>query len=278
MPWSYALHVAYNPIRETWQLPLKGPLPEDLRFDMKMELKERTDKKSIEQRIEDLACDVAAFANTVGGVLLVGAYEDPPGTLKDYVPMSSSDAHAVGDALKRALELCSPKPIAEAKPIALHDRTGFAVAINCDPYAAPPIGVEKPVPGGGRSGGAKWWAFPARRGRDNPNLRPEELATIMEPRLRRMTLLLDRIPTYPTEHRRRARFRCRAGSVNDMDILSIDANASSLRLIGLQKPFELVLPLDAVRMIWRDANTTMFQVSIDGKIQETNDGYEFIPT
>jgi hypothetical protein len=52
---------------------------------------------------------VNTFANTAGGVLLVGAHEDPPGahedppgTLKTYVPMSSSDAHAVGDALRDA--------------------------------------------------------------------------------------------------------------------------------------------------------------------------------
>lgn len=262
--------MAYTPIRETWQLPPEGQaLPEDLRFDMKMLVK-RTDN-------EDLACDVAAFANTAGGVLLIGAHEEPPGTLKTYVPMSSSDAHSMGDALRDALKLCSPQPIAEAKPLALPNGRGFAVAINCDPYAAPPIGVEKPAPGGSRSGGPKWWAFPARRGRDNRNLRPEELATIMEPRLRRMALLLDRLPRFEPQKRRRARFRCRAGNVIDMDILSIDAEASLIRLIGLQRPFELVIPLDAVRMIWRDVNTTAFQVSVDGKIQETNVGYEFIP-
>jgi predicted HTH transcriptional regulator len=155
--------VAYTPIVE--DLPEPGPLPEGLRFDMKMELKEQIDKKPIEQQVEDLACDVAAFANTAGGVLLIGAHEHPKdsGILHTYKPITQPDAMLVFEALKKASDLCSPKPIADARPIPLRNGSGFVVAINCDPYAAPPIGVAK----SGQGGGEKWWAFPARRGRHN---------------------------------------------------------------------------------------------------------------
>lgn len=117
---GYADAVTYKPISETYQLPPEGFLPEDLRFDMKMELKERLDQKSVEQRIEELACDIAAFANTAGGVLLIGAHEHPQdsGKLHAYKLMTQSDAMAVCNVAKRALELCSPKPIIDPKVIA----------------------------------------------------------------------------------------------------------------------------------------------------------------
>ena len=124
--------MAYRPIFDTSQLPKLGPLPEDLRFDMKMMLAKPIGESA-------LAGDVAAFANTVGGVLLIGAKEAPNGSgiLSNYEPMPYSEAVSIGTILKNALRLCSPKPIAEAKPVALEAQTDkFVVAINCEPFAA----------------------------------------------------------------------------------------------------------------------------------------------
>ncbi|MEO7733712.1 MAG: RNA-binding domain-containing protein [Kofleriaceae bacterium] len=261
--------MAYTPILESWQLPHPGPLSENLRFDMKMTILKLVD-------ITALACDVAAFANTSGGVILIGANEHPKdsGNLSAYVPMSHADAHAVGDKLGEAIRLCSPKPVAEAKPIELDSVAGqYAVAINCEPYAAPPIGVTF----SGHSGGEKWWAFPSRRGRENRNLRPEELATIMEPRLRRILLLLDRLPRFDPGSTRRVCFHSKHGSGDPptYDIVSVDSETSSMRIRHTQFSHEVVIPLDAIRMIWRDTVRGMFHVSIDGTLMPIDTGIEF---
>lgn len=254
--------MAYKPIVDTSQLPPEGPMAEDLRFDMKLKVAGQLGAEV------DLANDVAAFANAAGGVLLVGANEHPPnsGILDAYVSMNHAAAQEIGERLKRALALCSPKPIAEAKPIGLADGSGYVVAINCDPYGAPPIGVAQP----GQGGGEKWWAFPARRGRDTHNLRPEELATIMEPHLRRMLFLLDRLPkSDPTRHAI-ARFHSASGTVATYFVLSIDAERSSLRLQSTQDPQEVIIPLDTVRMVWRELDDQIAHVALSGSVVVTS--------
>lgn len=254
--------MAYRPLFETSQLPPIGPLGEDLRFDMKLKVAGQIGAEA------DLATDVAAFANTAGGVLLVGANEHPPnsGVLGAYVPMNHAAAQEIGERLKRALALCSPKPIAEAKPIGLTDGSGYVVAINCDPYGAPPIGVAQH----GQGGGEKWWAFPARRGRDTHNLRPEELATIMDPHLRRMALLLDRLPRPDLNRPRIARFHSASGAIASYFVLSVDAERSSLRLKSTQDPQEVIIPLDTVRMVWRELDDQIAHVALSGSVVVTS--------
>jgi hypothetical protein len=256
--------MAYRPITEPSQLPQAGlPLPEDLRFDMKLLIGGLAADEGA------LASDVAAFANTAGGILLIGAHEHPKdsGILNAYRPMLYAEAQKIGETLKRALALCSPKPIAESKPIGLSDGSGYVVAINCDPYGAPPIGVAQP----GQGGGEKWWAFPTRRGRDTHNLRPEELATIMEPRLRRMLLLLNQIPA-PVDRPASARFHSTSGQIKMFYIVSTDAEGSALRLRNTQNPQEVTIPLDCVRMIWRERDGELHHVALDGSIVETSTG------
>lgn len=251
--------MVYEAITDGAQLPPVGPLAEGLRLDMKLLIRP--------EGVQDLACDVAAFANTQGGVLLVGAHEHPKdsGILSGYRPMSQVDANEIGAILRKALDLCSPRPIAEARPIPRDN--GYVVAINCDAYSAPPIGVAQE----GQSGGEKWWAFPTRRGRDNRNLRPEELATVMEPRLRRVALLLARIPVLGANQFSIASFHSTHGEIESFKIVSIDHEASAVVLRSMRDN-EVVVPLDGIRMIWRSGDGRP-QVSLDGRIE----GYEFYP-
>jgi hypothetical protein len=251
--------MGYKPILETSDLPTpKLPIPEHLRFDMKMQLSSKPTSDV------DLATDVAALANARGGVLLIGAHEYPrdSGLLHAYHAMSFVDAQAIATTLKRALQLCSPKPIAEAKPIALlPGGPDFVVAINCDPYAAPPIGVAHQV------GNDKWWAFPVRRGRDNHMLRPEELSTIMEPRLRRITLQLDQLPMAAPTGKRLVTVHSASGTVLQFFIESIDDALSLMLLRSAQDPHDVIVPLEAVRMVWREAdNGVRAHVAITGSI------------
>jgi hypothetical protein len=176
--------------------------------------------------------------------------------------------------LKRALEQqCSPVPIAESRAIR-REEGKYVVAINCEQYAAPPIGVAQ----AGQGGGEKWWAFPARRGRDNRNLRPEELVTIMDPKLRRTVLLLERIPALQANSPPIATFHSRQDPNDNgrsLHIVLIDHEASCMRLRTVQQITEFLVPLDAVRMIWKDPDYGIFHVSLDGRLIETNSGLRF---
>jgi hypothetical protein len=263
--------VAYQAIREPAQLPEAGTqLGEDLRMDMKMTiLKQLRD-------VTDLACDVAAFANTAGGVLLVGAHEHPKdsGILNAYVPMTFAQTQVIATMLADALRQCSPVPIAEARPIQVkEDSDKYVLAINCDPYAAPPIGVSMSE----QQGGEKWWAFPVRRGKDNHNLRPEELATIMEPRLRRILLQIEQIPRGGPDNYRYALIHGEK-SVQPFYILDIDILASAMLLRRHPDQLRVVIPLDAIRMIWIEMSLGAMNIGIHGNIVHVDKvGLQFFP-
>jgi hypothetical protein len=238
--------MAYRRTDTAADLPVQAgatpaPVPEDLRFDMKMAVSNQIGDQG------DQACDMAAFANAMGGVLLVGAHEHPrnSGILHAYVPVDQAEAQQICESYEQALSLCSPRPVIDAKPVELVVGQGrYVVVVNCEPYAAPPIGVAQP----GQGGGEKWWAFPARRGNDNHPLRPEELATIMEPRLRRIALQLERLPV------RNPTFYFSNNEWRNLRIVEIEHEASAVRLETTDRTnaSSLMLPLDAIEMIWRD--------------------------
>lgn len=260
--------MAYARIDDERQLPAVGPVPEHLRFDMKMEVAQALlatpDPVS-------MASDIAAFANAQGGVLLIGAKEEPRGLLAEYVPVSLEQATKVVEKYQDALRLCSPRPVIDAKP--LPKEGGFVVVVNCDLYAAPPVGVMQ---ANQNKAEPVWWAYPVRRGNRTHNLRPEELATIMEPKLRRMFHLLRSIPANgPHGHRWITAHSGGGGNAHGY-IPRIDEIASTFTL-GFQAGLEIQIPIDAVRFVWADA-IQRHHVAIEGTLDETGvGGYTFHP-
>jgi hypothetical protein len=89
-------------------------------------------------------------------------------------------------------------------------------------------------------------------------------------------LLLSRIPTLPPEKHPRAIFHCITG-VFHLNILSIDTEASSMHLIQRQDSREVVVPLDDIRMIWRDHVRGQYHVSLGDRLDTANVGFDFIP-
>src|SRR3954469_19577337 len=62
----------------------------------------------------ELAKDVAAFANSAGGTILVGADEGPPRCLKRYMPLNATQANEVATAYVQAGEAwCFPRVVLE---------------------------------------------------------------------------------------------------------------------------------------------------------------------
>jgi hypothetical protein len=219
------------------------------------------------------------FKLTNGGVILIGVYEEPASVLKGYVPgIDRARADEIMAQCRRARSLCSPQPVLDAKAI---ERTpgNYVVAVNVDAYAAPPIGAHMKSQGGDRP---RWWAYPARRGTDNIPLRPEELATIMDPRLRRIALQLERLPK-DSSRQLSAPFFCFENRIHNENfwILEIDHEAVALKLESVQNAgFLLFLPLHAVDLIWREDDARhrgSWNLSVRGKLLRDRNLYQYDP-
>ena len=76
----------------------------------------------------------------------------------------------------------------------------------------------------------------------------------MEPRLRRILLLLDRLPRFEPGNVRRVCFHSKHGSGDPptYDIVSVDPEVSALRIRSTQSSYnhrDVIVPLDALRMM-----------------------------
>jgi len=142
------------------------------------------------------AKDVAAFANHLGGTLLIGAKEtDPRGYLEGYVGLDLPTAGAVREQFSKAVkERCEPLPQVDFADY-LHPDTPSKriVAVNVWPsllLVGVKLSAHKPSEGyGGVS-----YVYPVRSGTDAVYLTPSQLAMYMTPQVRRVAVLVSRIP------------------------------------------------------------------------------------
>jgi hypothetical protein len=263
----------YKPILDVAELPPPGQrFPEHLHFDIKGQVPPLVLKGATGP--EDLACDVAAFANANGGVILVGAHEEPRGTLKAYVAMTDKEVAAVVALYQTARDLCSPRPI--INPRALERNAGeWAVAINVDAYAAPPIGVQR----SDEKGGPRWWAFPARRGDENRNLRPEELATVMDAEYRRKLLRLLAIPPRPSETQPTPTLLFNKGIHYAAALLKVDADhgVAYFKAPPQWSEQEVCIPIDSMVTFWLDPSDGLHRIRIDGRLNDDRGKVHFWP-
>jgi hypothetical protein len=140
------------------------------------------------------AKDVAAFANHLGGTLLIGACEKD-GQLGAYKGMSPAAAADVRNGYSKAIkDKCQPHPAVDFEEYpAPSDHAKRIVAINVWPSLLL-IGVEiaahKPTEGyGGTS-----FVYPVRSGTDTTFLGPGQIAMYMTPHVRRIAVLLSKVP------------------------------------------------------------------------------------
>ncbi len=171
-----------------------GDLPNfGTREDLLLDFKGRVNDDGTFERGKDLV----SFANSSGGVLLIGAAEDRTrGILTRWLPYTDQDAQKiVREYTNVARDSCSPQPFIFAKPISLEDGTGFVIAINVRAHVTgqalfvkgqrhPPD--EKPQ--------VDVWACYRRVGDQNLEVVPTELPMLMLPQLRRAVILLRSIP------------------------------------------------------------------------------------
>jgi hypothetical protein len=140
------------------------------------------------------ATDVAAFANHLGGTLLIGAREEH-GQLRAYVGMTPEEAGACRDDYSKAVaDRCQPRPAVDFDEYTHpSDPTKRIVAINVQP-SLNLVGVKVTAHKQSEGWGGDSYVFPVRSGTDARYLEPGQLAMFMTPQIRRIAVMLARIP------------------------------------------------------------------------------------
>jgi len=134
------------------------------------------------------AKDMAAFANALGGTILVGC-ADTSDRLTAYLPLAPADTTTTRRHYEEAArDLCVPAPV--IVPHEIGWESGVIVAINVRPYPDRVIGVRK-------AGRPDVYTFPLRQMTRTIFLKPEQIAMYSDPRVRRALVLLRAIPAEP---------------------------------------------------------------------------------
>ena len=239
----------------------------------------------------EIAKDICAFANHLGGTIVVGAIEGKGGQrgrIANFAPLvAPSPGDLVNEVDRVVRMLCLPVPIANALEIPLDEtqveailgRIGPAtsiVAINVPAEFNTPVGCltcattckECEVASQRCSCNGKTipeaYRFPIRVIEGTRNLRPNELARTMNVVERRALLELQAIATEKVVY---VWFNSQSGfqrQVSPCEIVSIDPAimVCVLRLVHVGPPNTAEVPLTFVRATWRTSNG--WNVAIEG--------------
>lgn len=234
--------MAYRPLFECSDLPLEGPLSNEAREKQDLEFKAETDQGTLFEH----AKDIAGFANSLGGTIIVGASNSDTVVLHG---LRSQTARGVMDIYESAALQCSPSVPVDPVPITLPSGA-VVVAINIAPYpdavVAAPAAVKAKAPSGGKARQQRVehsWRFPVRRASQTHFLKPEELPLYMNPQVRRAYIRLAAIPPFRPGFPGR-RIRAYSRESNDagqtvqterelqLNEVSLEKNAITLRYFG----------------------------------------------
>jgi hypothetical protein len=254
----------YKRIETESDLPAPGTVREGLSLDAK--------SKPYFDGFE-LGKDMAAFANAIGGVVLVGANE--ANKLIEYVPLPRAIADKQSQAFEDALrDRCSPTPL--VKIFVLPQGAGYVAAINVDAFPGQPVGVSAD---GGKNKQGVGFAFPMRIASQTTWLLPEQLAMLMLPELRQRAIQLASIPL---TNRKMISLIGSSGPRFLAELEGIDYQAGaaifSLQQAGKDAATGSVhLPLAAIEYVWRGAGS--YRVSLAGSLTHANvSGWEYVPS
>lgn len=158
----------------------------------------KSGKTTKEPEWRELAKDIAAFANHVGGVLLVGAAESADNIATPY-GLEPTEAQRLQSAYEEAArDKCAPRPIITCKQIPLGNEK-VVLAVNVEPYPDQLVGAMLPDWNkNGEPTTSHAWRFYVRIGKDNVPLSPDQLPMFMNAEIRRTVIRLESIPTTPS--------------------------------------------------------------------------------
>lgn len=218
----------------------------------------------------EIAKDVAAFANAIGGAIIVGAQEGP--TEPDYSsPLSDEWAAKLEGQFDEAVrDFCRPSPTVHVRAIPVPDMPAKVVLVaNVEPAIDQPIAAR-------HESDQNTWRFPLRVGRHTEYIFPEQLPLYMDSKARRAKLLLLRILqgggkidlfTIPSGTFSR-------GSIRAPDpflVESVDKDANGAVVVRhVDDAFRgqaVAVPIDDIESIWQQTSGS-WAVRVSGCLEE----------
>jgi hypothetical protein len=217
----------------------------------------------------ELAKDIAAFANHLGGVLLVGAKEQPDG-----LPKLHGLPPAKVAKLKHAYEMaardkCRPAALVTCEVIPW-DGGRKMLAVNVSAYTGGLVGAQfyalskakKPEP-------ANAWQFPMRVAKHNPPLPLEQAIMHMSILARRVAILLASIPDRSKVaiawHRPDQPRHPWPAFKATLTGVSVERNVASFTLDGEA----IIVPLDDIDAVW-EGDGGRWSVRVSGFFDSSN--------
>lgn len=233
---------SYQEITAPAQLPRLGAI-ERTTLDFKRKHVVKSDGR-------ELAKDVAALANHLGGSILVGG-DEADYVLAGWLPLTQIEAGEARNEYEQAVrDFCSPRPPIICEPIP--QGSGFVLAVNVPAYPERLIGVR-----GAR--GSDCWSFPYRTASHTTFLMPEQLPMYADPRTRRALILLQTIPRGETVFVRSLHGRGSPGEHFNGVIKLIAESENAVVFVvhpsaarGTTTNTEATLPLDQIRTVFKD--------------------------
>jgi len=258
--------MTYPRIETVSDLPPEGPFNDRAREKSDLDFKTFADPaKSWEH-----AKDIAAFANALGGVLLVGA-DDKTGNLV-YPGIAGQTVNEIKAIYEGAAQLCSPSPIVDVVPIPEKN----LVAVNVEPFVdqlvAAPAGT-KDKNGVERKHDIAW-VFPIRQASQTEFIKPENLGMYMNREVRRAVLLLAKIP--PAARRQVLVYYGGPGmdhpTTKGLCLTEVlpDRNVAAFELATGQGSLPMRVPLRDVVDVWEYKHDA-WAVRLAGDIQQGHD-------
>lgn len=244
----------FIPITSVDQLPAVGLANEVRQLDFKR-------YQSPDDNLS-MGKDVAAFANGLGGVLLIGAQGNGK-LLANYVGVDEAAAKQLAENYERvAKERCRPSPQVVTHLIRTHEKK-LVVAVNVWPSAHSPVGFclgkKETLHHEGDA-----WVFPLRVGSQTRYLQPDQFANVENVNARRAAAMLTAIP--PSETKEMAlRFNRSDGSTEGrltisrftkrVRLESVDLMSNVAKFSVLDEPIaSLWMPLDWVETVWKEGD------------------------
>lgn len=231
----------------------------------------------------ELAKDVAAFANTFGGVILVGVSQADDRTITVHGLPRKRVANIRTEYENTVRDKVSPKPMVTYEQIPIENGREV-LAVHVEPYIAGLVGAMfYSVNENGKKETSNAWQFPIRQGAHNVALSPDQFPLYMEPRLRRTVVLLETVrlaleaaATGGDADSCRVRFWMHAigpvpminGTITEFEV---DVPANTLRAVVVLKndnsatPSLACVPLDAIGRVWQRW-AGVWQIHLDGSL------------
>jgi hypothetical protein len=247
-------------------LPPEGPLSAAAREKHDLDFKEFTDRATPWEH----AKDIAAFANALGGTILVGS-SDKPNVV--HHGLKNQTAHEVRNIYEGAALMCSPTVPIDVVPINFPDGK-VVVAVNVPPFPESVVGApEETNDKNGKPIKAEHgWRFPIRRASQTHYLKPEELPLYMNPNVRRAFVRLQGMPL-PCRARIHlfyvAQVTHMSGTYRDTTALEVSFEGVSLEQNRAQFQFRNLgfrVPLMDVIDVW-DHEPNFWAVRVAGTVE-----------